>query len=230
MSDSPVLERVRALVAPIASDLQLDIYDIEQRGGTLRVTLDTRPGAESGINLEQLALATRLISRELDHNDPVPGRYTLEVSSPGVERPLRTAEHFARAVGEQVTVRLVAPDASGQRRFEGRLVSADGAAATVLTDTGERTLALAQVERAKTVFQWGPAPKPGKGPSTKKTSSATAPQPEPADDHDESDDDEFDDDEFDDDFDDDDLIDDGSELDELDDDAELDSDNETETP
>ncbi|HWL41628.1 MAG TPA: ribosome maturation factor RimP [Ilumatobacter sp.] len=173
MAESPVLDRVRVLVAPIVSDLQLDLYDIEQRGGTLRVTLDTPAGAEAGIDLEQLALATRLISRELDHTDPIPGRYTLEVSSPGVERPLRTPEHFARVIGEPVTVRLVAPDANGQRRFEGRLVAADATTATVLTDTGERTLALAQVERAKTVFEWGPAPKPGKGPS-KRTKPAAA--------------------------------------------------------
>lgn len=216
MSDSPVLERVRALVAPIASDLQLDIYDIEQRGGVLRVTLDTRPGAESGVDLEQLALATRLISRELDHNDPVPGRYTLEVSSPGIERALRTPEHFTRAIGEQVTIRLVAPDEAGQRRFEGRLVSVDGGIATVETETGPRTIALAQVERAKTVFHWGPAPKPGKGGAKRARPAQQPDASEPADDESDESDDQFLDDEFDED------------LDELDDD--LDSDNETETP
>ena len=170
MAKSPVLDTVRALVEPIASDLQLDIYDIEQRGGTLRITLDTRPEATERIDLEQLALATRLISREFDHADPIPGRYTLEVSSPGIERPLRTPEHFARAAGATVTVRLVARDANGQRRFEGRLVASDATTATVLTDTGERVLQLSQIERAKTVFEWGPAPKPGKGP--KRTAAA----------------------------------------------------------
>ena len=88
--ESPVLARVRELVAPIASDLGLDLYDVEQRGGTLRVTLDTPPGSEGGVTLDKLALASRLVSRELDQHDPVPGRYTLEVTSPGVERTLRT--------------------------------------------------------------------------------------------------------------------------------------------
>ena len=56
----------------------------------MRVTLDTPPGSDGGVDLDQLALATRLISRELDHQDPIPGKYTLEVTSPGVERTLRT--------------------------------------------------------------------------------------------------------------------------------------------
>ena len=84
--DGPVVARVRDLVAPIASDLGLDLYDVEQRGGTLRVTLDTPPGSDERRRPRQLALATRLVSRELDHDDPVPGHYTLEVTSPGVER------------------------------------------------------------------------------------------------------------------------------------------------
>jgi ribosome maturation factor RimP len=71
--ESPVIERVRSLVAPIAADLELDLYDIEQRGGTLRVTLDTPPGSPGAVDLDKLALATRLVSRELDHDDPVAG-------------------------------------------------------------------------------------------------------------------------------------------------------------
>src|SRR5687767_14484799 len=102
MSDTPLVKRVRAIVDPIATDLSLDVYDVEQRGGTLRVTLDTPAGSEANIDLEQLALATRLISRQLDHDDPVPGRYTLEVTSPGVERNLRTPAHFQREVGKTI--------------------------------------------------------------------------------------------------------------------------------
>ena len=81
--ETPVLARVRELVAPIASDLGLELYDLEQRGGTFRVTLDTPPGSDGGVTLDKLALASRLVSRELDEHDPVPGRYTLEVTSPG---------------------------------------------------------------------------------------------------------------------------------------------------
>ena len=135
--DSPVLARVRALVTPIASDLGLDVYDIEQRGGTLRVTLDTPAGAAGGVTLDNLALASRLVSRELDHHDPIPGHYTLEVTSPGIERALRTPAHFRREVGKVVAIRL-ADVGHDDRRVTGVLVAADDASATV-PSTGRGT-------------------------------------------------------------------------------------------
>ena len=190
MTESPVLQRVRELVEPIASDLDLDVYDVEQRGGTLRVTIDTPPGSDAGIDMDQLALATRLISREMDHQDPMPGRYTLEVTSPGVERSLRTPAHFRREIGKTVNVRLV-DTAGDQRRIEGVLISADETTATLRLDDDDMTeqvVALADIDRARTVFVWGPQPKPGgkgapkgnknknknakKKPQSKQTSSA----------------------------------------------------------
>lgn len=163
-TDTPVLRRLRELVVPIASDLQLDLYDVEQRGATMRVTLDTPPGSNSSVDLDQLALATRLISRELDHEDPIPGRYTLEVTSPGVERTLRTPAHFQREIGKTVSVRLANVEAE-QRRFEGVLVAADDATATIRVVDGsnitERVVELSSIDRARTVFEWGPQPKPG---------------------------------------------------------------------
>lgn len=157
--DHPVLAAVRDIVAPIAGDLGLDVYDIERRGGTLRVTLDTPAGSEGGITLDSLALASRLIGRQLDEDDPIPGRYTLEVTSPGVERALRTPQHFQREVGKQVAIRLrdVGHD---ERRVQGVLVSATDRVVTV----ADRTIPYAQIDRAHTVFEWGPAPKPGKSP------------------------------------------------------------------
>jgi len=174
--ESPVLARVRELVAPIASDLGVEIYDIEQRGGTLRVTLDTPPGAEGGVTLDKLALASRLVSRELDEHDPVPGRYTLEVTSPGVERTLRTPAHFLREVGKVVSIRLT-DVGHDDRRVTGELVAADDVSATVAVDgldgPTERTVRYDQIDRAKTVFEWGPAPKPGSSPSPKRKHAAS---------------------------------------------------------
>jgi ribosome maturation factor RimP len=190
MSDTPMIQRVRELVDPIASDLDLDVYDVEQRGGTLRVTLDTRPGASGSVDLEQLSLATRLISRELDHADPLPGRYTLEVTSPGVERSLRTPAHFQREIGKTVSVRLANVEAE-QRRLEGVLVAADERTATIRVESGrvesgrvesgrvdesgeavDHVIAIDSIDRARTVFVWGPQPKPGKPGSRKQPASA----------------------------------------------------------
>ena len=132
-ADSPVLARVRELVLPIASDLGLDLYDLEQRGGTVRVTLDTPPGSPGGVTLDDLALASRLVSRELDADDPVPGHYTLEVTSPGVERALRTPAHFRREIGKVVAIRL-SDVGHDDRRVTGTLIAADDTSATVAVD------------------------------------------------------------------------------------------------
>ncbi len=179
------LERVRALVEPITSDLDLDLYDIERRNKVLRITIDTPPGSEGGISLDALSLATRLISRELDHEDPISSAYTLEVTSPGLERPLRTADHFRREIGKDITVRLAghAVADGAARRIDGKLVAADDSTATVLTESGdERTIEISGVDKARTVFEWGPKPKPGKGPGntkSKKTGTTTGRSPKP---------------------------------------------------
>ena len=179
--DGPVVDRVRRLVGPIAADLGLDVYDVEQRGDTLRVTLDTPPGSTSGIDLDNLALATRLVSRELDHDDPLPGHYTLEVTSPGVERSLRRPAHFQRELGKTINVRL-ADVGNEQRRLEGVLVAADESSATLQvadSDSGgttERVIAYDQIDRAKTVFVWGPKPKPGGSKRRDTTPAATRTQ------------------------------------------------------
>ena len=161
-----VAERVRTLVTPLLADLDLDIYDVEHAGGMLRITVD-RPG---GVDLDTVALATRVISRELDHSDPIPGRYTLEVTSPGIERPLRTPAHFARAVGETVTIRVDAGTAD-VRRLTGTLQAADEAGCTLAgpdVPGGEVRIGYDQIERARTVFEWGPAPRDAKSERVKR--------------------------------------------------------------
>ena len=120
---SPVVDRVTSLVAPIVTDLGLDLYDIEYTGGIVRIVVDTQPGGQAGVSLENIALITRLVSREFDHSDPIPGRYTLEVTSPGLERTLRLPRHFVREVGKTIAVRLSSA-LDGQRRIQGDLVSA----------------------------------------------------------------------------------------------------------
>ena len=169
MSETQTLDKVRALVAPIVGDLQLDLYDLEFRGGTLRVTVDTPVGSTAGVDLDTIALATRLIGREFDHHDPVPGHYTLEVTSPGLERTLRTPQHFQRELGKVVALRL-RDTTNADRRVQGVLTAADEHSATICPEDGtdDRTVQYDQIDRARTVFTWGPAPKPGKKANTTK--------------------------------------------------------------
>jgi len=181
MSDANNLKRVRSLIEPIIVDLKLDLYDLEFRGGTLRITIDTPAGSPGGIDLESIALATRLIGREFDHHDPVPGHYTLEVTSPGLERTLRTPAHYQREIGKTIAVRLRDTVNVG-RRVQGVLIAADENSATIRLDTPdaigieERTVVFDQIDRARTVFVWGPAPKPGKPAAADKPKKAAAKQ------------------------------------------------------
>jgi len=185
MSDASNLKRVRSLIEPIIADLKLDLYDLEFRGGMLRVTIDTPAGSPGGIDLEAIALATRLIGREFDHHDPVPGHYTLEVTSPGLERTLRTPAHFQREIGKTIAVRLRDTVNVG-RRVQGVLIAADEKSATIRLDTPdadgieERTVAFDQIDRARTVFVWGPAPKPGKPAAPDKPKKPAAKKAAPA--------------------------------------------------
>ena len=161
--DSPVIWPASAtLVAPIASDLGLDLYDVEQRGGTLRVTLDTPAGSAGGVTLDDLALASRLVSRELDHDDPIPGRYTLEVTSPGVERALRTPAHFQPRdrQGRRHPPAPTSATTTGGSPERSSPPTTRRPPSRSTGPTARRTAALAydQIDRAKTVFELGSRP------------------------------------------------------------------------
>ncbi|MFM9083274.1 MAG: ribosome maturation factor RimP, partial [Actinomycetota bacterium] len=169
MADNAVILRVETLITPILLDLGLDLYDIDFGAGLLKITLD-KPG---GVDLEALSLATRLIRREFEHSDPVPGEYTLEVSSPGLERPLRRPEHFRAAMGAIISVRL--RDVTNQaRRVQGTLVAVDGMGIRVRSDEPphiEHSIVFGQIDRARTVFEWGSSAKgarPASGPKAGK--------------------------------------------------------------
>lgn len=160
-------DTVRALVEPLAAEAGADVYDITLAGGKLVVAL-TRRG---GIDLDTLTSVSRRLNAVLDEEDPISGSYTLEVTSPGLERTLRTPEHFAGAIGDEVTIRTK-PDVEGERRVKGMVRSADATSVTVALDDGdERTVAIDDIERARTVFSWGGAEKPAAKPRSSKAAS-----------------------------------------------------------
>ena len=165
------VETLETGVAPLLSALGLELYDAELSRGTVKITLSKA----GGVGLDELAAANSAISAWLDEHEPFESRYTLEVSSPGVERPLRTPAHFASAVGESAKLK-VDESLDASRRVEGVLVSADAKGVVLRTATGEVAVAYDQIERAKTTFAWGPSKKPSpsragspKGPKRSRT-------------------------------------------------------------
>lgn len=144
-------EVIRSVVE--ADGLELVEASFGREGGrrVLRVTVDR----EGGVDLDAIARTSERLSRRLDATDAVPGpAYTLEVGSPGVERPLRSARDFRRHVGERVRVRTAQP-VEGSRTHTGELVGADEEAVTVETDRGRVRVGYGEVTSARTVFEWG---------------------------------------------------------------------------
>lgn len=146
-----VADNVHDLLAPLFLGRGLEVYDLSYGGGVLRVIVD-KPG---GVSLDEVADASKVASRLLDDHDMVQGRYTLEISSPGLERPLRRPEHYARAVGETVSVKL-GPHFEGERRIQGVLMASDDDGITVDQDGIPREMAYADISKARTIFNWGP--------------------------------------------------------------------------
>jgi ribosome maturation factor RimP len=144
-------EELFSMIEPAVRAVGLDLFDVEFKSGVVQVTVDRR----GGVDLEALTEANRAVSTVLDQRDPIPGAYTLEVSSPGVERTLRTPTHFAQAIGETVAVKT-RPQVPGDRRLTGRLVAADGSGFELAVDESAPVrLAYSDIDRARTVFAWG---------------------------------------------------------------------------
>ena len=115
----------------------------------LRVTVDR----EGGVDLDAIADASGRISRRLDLEGFDPGPYALEVSSPGIERPLRDRSDFAKRVGERVKVKTAQP-VDGLRSLTGTLVEAGLEAVRIATEQGEHTVAFEAIASARTVADW----------------------------------------------------------------------------
>jgi ribosome maturation factor RimP len=173
-------ERLAAVLEPVVRDLGLELYDVEiggsNRARTLRVLVDR----DGGVDLDAITEATEALAPVLDGNAEVatalPGSYLLEVSSPGLERPLRTPAHFRRAVGDPIS--LKSRDAQGAvTRRRAVLAAADDGGIEIEIDGARERVEYGDIVASHTVFEWGPAPKPGKTKSTKSAKPAKQTKP-----------------------------------------------------
>ena len=167
---------IAALLAPTVRSLGLELLGVEYLpapgGATLRLYIDV-PQADAearAIGIEDCEAVSREVSAQLDVEDPISGNYTLEVSSPGVDRPLFDALQFARFAGEQAKVGLKLPQ-DGRRRLTGRIVSVEHDQVTFDVDGNPFTVAIENIDKARLVPDWAALglvkEKPGKGASGK---------------------------------------------------------------
>ncbi|WP_243043110.1 ribosome maturation factor RimP [Dyella sedimenti] len=163
----------------VLADLGLECIGVEftpsQGQSTLRVYLDVLAAGGEGreVTLDDCEAASRELSAMLDVEDPIPGHYLLEVSSPGIDRPLFTAAQFAKVAGTEVKVLLKAP-LEGRRRLRGKVVSVDGERISLEAEGKTFEFDHDAVESARVVPDWAalgyvPQPKPGKKPGKKAT-------------------------------------------------------------
>jgi ribosome maturation factor RimP len=147
--DRMLRETLTTLLQPVIEGLGYDLWELEYAPGrgnaVLRIYIDT--ASHEGITVDDCERASRAVSEVLDATDPIPGNYTLEMSSPGIERPLRTARHFAPYAGETVQVEMVHL-VDERRRFKGRLVAAGAETIEVEVDGRQHVLPIAGIRKA----------------------------------------------------------------------------------
>jgi ribosome maturation factor RimP len=142
---------VEEVVQSAVEGFGLELVDVSLhrgRRGILRVTVDR----EGGIDLDTIAEASERISRRLDLEGYDPGPYDLEVSSPGIERPLRTPLDFVRRVGQKVKVRIEGDE--GPATVLGTIVEATTEHVWLATEQGDRTVGYDRIGSARTVADW----------------------------------------------------------------------------
>lgn len=148
MSTSTIKSAVEAMVLPYLNEQGFELVDIEyvKEGSNwfLRLFIDK----EGGIDIDECGRISEYVSEQLDQNDPVPGAYFLEVSSPGAERPLKKADDVRKAIGKHVFVTTYEP-VDGSKEFEGLLTGFDGDTVTIRIGKREHAVPYAKVASAR---------------------------------------------------------------------------------
>jgi ribosome maturation factor RimP len=149
--------KLESLVEPVVTGQGYELVDVEFKNELgsqiLRVFID-KPGAEGGVGLDDCASVSRELSAVLDVDDAIPGHYSLEVSSPGLNRPLKKEADFARFVGKKAKIRTRHPVGESRRNFSGTLVAVDGG--KVKIDVGDQVceVSVDDVEKANLVYEF----------------------------------------------------------------------------
>ena len=157
-------EDIAKLLAPTVTSLGVELLGIEYLpapgGATVRLYIDVpqadpaNPGAETrSVGIEDCEAVSREVSAQLDVEDPITANYTLEVSSPGIDRPLFGAAQFARFIGESAKVTMKLPQ-DGRRRLQGEILRVEGTTVVFALDNAEFAVDAGNIEKARLVPDW----------------------------------------------------------------------------
>lgn len=155
-SDDAIEPRLEALAETVVAEAGLELVELDVRGKTgsrvVRVIVDS----DDGVSLDTCAQISRELSEALDADDFIPGRYTLEVTSPGVDRPLRSARDFTRNIGRDVRIWRTreAIDAGAKGEADGALLGVEGDVLTLEVDGDTHHVPLAEIDRGKVLLPW----------------------------------------------------------------------------
>ena len=146
-----IKETVREAIEPTVSELGYRIWDVTYSKIGADYHLEITIDSDSGINIEDCERVHRAIDPILDEIDPIEGFYYLDVSSPGIERELRTSEHIALSIGAKVEAKLFAPK-DGKKSIVGELAAYTDGVVTVATPEGELSLGEKEISKLTTLF------------------------------------------------------------------------------
>lgn len=141
-------ERLIALIEPVLGQLGYELVELEYAGGRGNVALRLFIDKSGGIAVEDCERASREVAALLDVEDPIPASYSLEVSSPGLDRVLRTRAHFDRFAGSRVLVELRSPR-EGRRRYTGVLRTVTDSGVTLEVDGQSVTMRFDEIDKAR---------------------------------------------------------------------------------
>jgi ribosome maturation factor RimP len=148
------LEEVKDLAEAVAHRRSLRLWDVQMGGRPGQAVVKVFVDSDSGVDLDTVAEISEELSRGLDLRDPIPGRYTLEVSTPGLERNLKEPDHYKLSVGRAAVVKTITPLVGNSNRIEAVIAAAGDDAVTLVVEGDDLVVPYESIKSARTVFEW----------------------------------------------------------------------------
>lgn len=146
------MSQLEPLIAPVVEAAGYQLVRLRLMGGKTKTLQIMAERADGHMDVEDCAALSRALSDFLDQEDPIEGEYNLEVSSPGIDRPLTRIKDFARWAGHEAKIELATPDANGRKRFRGKLLGLDGKDVLFQSDGQQLKFTFANIAEAKLVL------------------------------------------------------------------------------